>query len=43
MLALTTAFCDAYLRGDTNALAWLNGTGPRSVMEPKDEWEFSAH
>jgi predicted dienelactone hydrolase len=43
MLALTTAFWDAYLRGDTNALAWLNGTGPRSVMEPKDEWEFSAH
>lgn len=43
MLALSTAFWDSYLRGDTNALQWLNGTGPRSVMEPKDAWEFSAH
>lgn len=41
MLALSTAFWDAYLRGDTNALAWLDGPGPRSVMEPKDEWQFS--
>ncbi|HUA64763.1 MAG TPA: dienelactone hydrolase [Alphaproteobacteria bacterium] len=41
MLALSTAFWDAYLRGDTNALAWLNGAGPHSVLETKDEWEFS--
>ncbi len=41
MLALSTAFWDAYLRGDANALGWLKGTGPRSVMQPKDEWEFS--
>lgn len=41
ILALSTAFWDAYLRGDTNALAWLNGSGPRSVMEPQDQWEFS--
>lgn len=41
ILALSTAFWDAYLRGDTKALAWLNGPGPRSVMEAKDQWEFS--
>jgi predicted dienelactone hydrolase len=40
--ALSTAFWDAYLRGDAGALAWLNGPGPRSVMEPDDRWQFSA-
>jgi predicted dienelactone hydrolase len=43
ILALSTAFWDAYLRGDAGALAWLNGPGPRSVMEPDDQWQFSAH
>ena len=42
ILALSTAFWDAYLRGDADALAWLNGTGPRSVMEASDHWQFSA-
>jgi dienelactone hydrolase len=42
ILALSTAFWDAYLRGDADALAWLNGAGPRSVMEPDDQWQFSA-
>jgi len=42
MLALSTAFWDAYLRGDADALAWLNGTGPRSVMQPADRWQCSA-
>ena len=41
MLALTTAFWDAYLQGDKEALAWLNGAGPRSVMEPADDWKAS--
>jgi hypothetical protein len=41
ILALSTAFWDAYLRGDAGALAWLNGPGPRSVMEPADQWQFS--
>ena len=41
--ALTTAFWDAYLRGDAAALAWLNGAGPRSVMETNDQWQSSAH
>jgi predicted dienelactone hydrolase len=41
ILALSTAFWDAYLRGDKDALAWLNGGGPRSVMEPADDWKAS--
>jgi predicted dienelactone hydrolase len=43
ILALSTAFWDAYLRGDAEALAWLNGAGPRSVMEPDDQWQLSDH
>lgn len=43
ILALSTAFWDAYLRGDAEAQAWLNGSGPKSVMEPKDKWLFSLH
>lgn len=43
ILALSTAFWDAYLRGDTNALAWLTGPGPRSVIEAQDAWEFAGH
>ncbi|HEV2393349.1 MAG TPA: hypothetical protein VG146_13435 [Verrucomicrobiae bacterium] len=38
ILVVSTAFGDAYLRGDTNALAWLKGSGPRSVMESDDQW-----
>lgn len=43
ILALSTAFWDAYLRGDAEALAWLNGAGPRSVMESGDKWQFALH
>ena len=43
ILALSTEFWDAYLRGDASALAWLNGPGPRSVMEPDDQWQLSVH
>lgn len=42
ILALSTAFWDAYLRGDAEALAWLHGAGPRSMMEAEDQWQFSA-
>lgn len=42
ILALSTAFWDAYLRGDAAALAWLKGPGPRSIMEGRDQWEFQA-
>jgi predicted dienelactone hydrolase len=41
ILALSTAFWDAYLQGNKDALAWLNGAGPRSVMEPADDWKAS--
>lgn len=39
ILALSTAFWDAYLRGDAEARAWLDGEGPRGVMEPEDRWQ----
>jgi predicted dienelactone hydrolase len=43
ILALSTAFWDAYLRDDATALAWLNSNQPRSVMEAKDAWQFATH
>ena len=39
ILALSTAFWDAYLRGDPAANAWLDGDGPKSVLEKDDQWE----
>ncbi|MHB1313055.1 MAG: alpha/beta hydrolase family protein [Gemmatimonadaceae bacterium] len=39
ILALSTAFWDAHLRNDAAARAWLDGTGPRSVLEPRDRWQ----
>jgi len=39
ILAISTAFWDAYLTGNADAKAWLDGTGPRGVLEPKDEWK----
>jgi predicted dienelactone hydrolase len=39
ILALSTAFWDGYLRGDKDALSWLNGDGPRSVLEAADDWK----
>jgi predicted dienelactone hydrolase len=39
--AVSTAFWDAYLQENKDALAWLNGTGPRSVLEPADGWKAS--
>ena len=39
ILALSTAFWDAYLLNDASARAWLDGDGPRSVLEPKDRWQ----
>ena len=39
ILALSTAFFDAFLKGDAEAKAWLNGEGPRSVMEKEDKWQ----
>jgi predicted dienelactone hydrolase len=37
-LALTTAFWDAHLRHDEAARAWLDGTGPDTLLEKEDRW-----
>ena len=39
ILALSTAFWDAYLKGDEQAKSWLDGEGPRAVMEKMDLWQ----
>ncbi len=39
ILALSTAFWDGYLEGNKDALAWLNGPGPRTILEPADDWK----
>jgi predicted dienelactone hydrolase len=39
ILALSTAFWDATLRRDAAARAWLEGDGPRTVLEEKDRWQ----
>lgn len=39
ILALSTAFWDAWLRGDANAKAWLDGNGPRTVLVKEDRWQ----
>ncbi|MEZ4701414.1 MAG: hypothetical protein R2834_13845 [Rhodothermales bacterium] len=39
ILALSTAFLDTYLKGDAAARAWLIGSGPAGVLEPKDRWQ----
>ena len=39
ILALGTAFWDAWLREDAEARAWLDGAGPSSVLEQQDRWQ----
>lgn len=39
ILAISTAFWDAYLRDDAAARAWLDGEGPRTVLQEKDRWQ----
>lgn len=39
ILALSTAFWDAWLRDDSQAKAWLDGSGPSKVLEPEDRWQ----
>ncbi len=39
ILALSTAFWDAYLRDDQAAKQWLTGKGPRSVLVAEDVWQ----
>ncbi len=39
ILAVTTAFWDATLKGDAAAKAWLDGDGVRGVLAKADKWE----
>jgi predicted dienelactone hydrolase len=39
ILALSTAFWDAFLRDDAAAKTWLNSESPRQLMEEKDRWQ----
>jgi len=38
ILALSTAFWDAYLRDDASAGKWLDGDGPKTLLEKDDSW-----
>lgn len=37
--AITTAFWDSVLLEDQGAKVWLNGEGPRSILQPEDRWQ----
>jgi predicted dienelactone hydrolase len=39
ILAVTTAFWDAYLRGEAEAKSWLDGEEVRKVLEKEDRWQ----
>ncbi len=39
ILATSTAFWDAFLREDAGARGWLDGDGPRKVLEAGDRWQ----
>ena len=39
ILALSTAFWDAWLRENVSAREWLDGTGPSSLLEQTDRWQ----
>ncbi len=39
ILALSTAFWDAWLARDAAARTWLDGDGPRSILEKGDRWQ----
>lgn len=39
ILALSTAFWDAWLRGDPAARAWLDGDGPFALLDKDDRWQ----
>ena len=40
ILALSTAFWDTHLQGDDQARIWLQGTGPRRILEADDIWKM---
>lgn len=39
ILALSTAFWDAFLKENVAAKGWLNGEGAKSVLQPEDRWQ----
>jgi predicted dienelactone hydrolase len=39
ILGISTAFWDAWLKDDRAARAWLDGSGPRSILEAADRWQ----
>lgn len=39
ILALSTAFWDAYLRENAEAKSWLDGEAPKSILEKPDRWQ----
>jgi len=39
ILGLSTAFWDAHLCDNPHATAWLQGPGPRSLLEKQDRWQ----
>lgn len=39
ILAISTAFWDAWLREEDAARKWLDGTGPASILEKQDRWQ----
>lgn len=39
ILGLSTAFWDAFLKGDPAAKTWLNCDGPRALLEKDDRWQ----
>lgn len=39
ILAISTAFWDVHLRSDTTAQTWLDGPGPRKVLQKDDRWQ----
>jgi dienelactone hydrolase len=41
ILALTTAFWDAYLHDDAKAREWLAGDQVKTVLDEKDRWQLS--
>lgn len=41
IIALSTAFWDAYLREDRKAKVWLSSDAPRRVMDANDRWQWN--
>jgi predicted dienelactone hydrolase len=40
ILALSTAFWDAFLLNNASARQWLDGDGPKSILQSNDRWQI---